>query len=51
MQPSTDVSLSPFTTVYGRGLLQEMKNIACPKFVIVTMKDLWGKFATEVCTF
>ena len=34
--------LTPFTTVYGRGLLQEIKDIACPTYIIVTMKDLWN---------
>ena len=32
----------PFNTIYGRGLLQEIKDIACPKYIIVTMKDLWN---------
>ena len=34
-------SLRPFTTVYGRGLLEEVKFIANRKYVIVTMEDLW----------
>jgi len=31
-----------FPTIYGRGLLGEIKNIAAPRYVIVTMRDLWA---------
>ena len=36
---ATDVQV--FTTVYGHGLLEELRDISAPKTVLVTMKDLY----------
>lgn len=35
-----------FTTVYGRGLIEELPVIAHPPYLVVTMADLWPRFAT-----
>ena len=35
------LEVTPFPTVYGRGLLRELRDIAPPKYLIVTMRDLW----------
>eukprot|EP00039_Didymoeca_costata_P020537 m.341614 g.341614 ORF g.341614 m.341614 type:complete len:359 (-) comp20260_c0_seq1:44-1120(-) len=34
--------IKPFTTVFGRGLLEEVRYISAPCAVLVTMKDLWS---------
>lgn len=36
------LEVTPFPTVYGRGLLRELQDIAAPKYLVVTMKDLWA---------
>lgn len=38
---STDIQ--PFATVFGRGLIGEIGDIAAPPFLVVTMADLWPK--------
>ena len=35
-------NFTPFPTVFGRGLLGEVKNIACDPYLIVTMGDIWS---------
>jgi glycerol-1-phosphate dehydrogenase [NAD(P)+] len=34
----------PFLTVFGRGLVGELPNIAHPPYLVVTMADLWPMF-------
>ena len=36
-----------FETVYGRGLIPELKSIAHRPYLVVTMSDLWPRFAAE----
>lgn len=36
-----------FPTVFGRGLLAELKHFVNPPFLVVTMPDLWEKFSHE----
>lgn len=36
--------LSAFTTVFGHGLLEELKDISAPSTIMVTMRDLMGMF-------
>ena len=36
------LNITPFPTVYGRGLLGELKDIAASKYLVVTMRDLWA---------
>ena len=36
-----------FNTIYGRGLIGELKNIAQKPYLVVTMEDLWEKFKGE----
>jgi glycerol-1-phosphate dehydrogenase [NAD(P)+] len=36
-----------FATVFGRGLVGELRHIAAPPFLIVTMPDLWELFAAS----
>ena len=36
-----------FETVYGRGLIPELKSIAHRPYLVVTMADLWPRFAAE----
>jgi glycerol dehydrogenase-like iron-containing ADH family enzyme len=33
-----------FATVFGRGLIDELANIAHPRYLVVTMSDLWPHF-------
>jgi glycerol-1-phosphate dehydrogenase [NAD(P)+] len=35
-----------FNTVYGRGLVEELPNIAHRPYLVVTMADLWSRFAS-----
>jgi glycerol-1-phosphate dehydrogenase [NAD(P)+] len=37
-----------FTTVFGRGLVRELPNIAHPPYLVVTMADLWPRFEAEL---
>jgi glycerol-1-phosphate dehydrogenase [NAD(P)+] len=36
-----------FHTVYGRGLIPELKTYVHRPYLVVTMEDLWGRFAGE----
>ena len=36
-----------FTTIYGRNLIGELKNIVQRPYLVVTMEDLWEKFKDE----
>ena len=36
-----------FNTVYGRGLIRELKNSVHRPYLVVTMEDLWPRFADE----
>ena len=36
-----------FTTIYGRNLVGELKNIVQRPYLVVTMEDLWEKFKDE----
>ncbi len=36
-----------FNTVYGRGLVPELKNSVHRPYLVVTMEDLWPRFADE----
>ena len=36
-----------FTTIYGRNLVGELKNIVQRPYLVVTMEDLWEKFKNE----
>lgn len=36
-----------FHTIYGRGLVGELKNIVQRPYLVVTMEDLWEKFKDE----
>lgn len=36
-----------FDTVYGRGLIPELKSIAHRPYLVVTMADLWPRFAAD----
>ena len=48
MPPTDDAAGSadghPFPTVFGRGLVGELPNIAHPPYLVVTMADLWPMF-------
>jgi glycerol dehydrogenase-like iron-containing ADH family enzyme len=39
---ATALNIPTFQTVYGRGLLGEIQNIAATRYVVVTMRDLWA---------
>ena len=36
-----------FTTIYGRNLVGELKNIVQRPYLVVTMEDLWDRFKDE----
>ena len=36
-----------FTTIYGRNLVGELKNIVQRPYLVVTMEDLWDTFKDE----
>ncbi|MFR3392637.1 MAG: hypothetical protein ACLTT1_20275 [[Clostridium] scindens] len=36
-----------FTTIYGRNLVGELKNIVQRPYLVVTMEDLWDRFKGE----
>ena len=36
------LEVNSFPTVFGRGLLAELKDIAASEYLVVTMKDLWS---------
>lgn len=36
-----------FNTIYGRGLIGELKNIAQPPYLVVTMEDIWPLFQDQ----
>ena len=36
-----------FNTIFGRGLISEIKNIAQRPYLVVTMEDLWDKFKDD----
>jgi glycerol dehydrogenase-like iron-containing ADH family enzyme len=44
MMRTTDTG-SMFTTIFGRNLIAELKHIANPPYLVVTMPDLWDMFA------
>jgi glycerol-1-phosphate dehydrogenase [NAD(P)+] len=38
----------PFATVFGRGLVGELANVAHPPYLVVTMADLWPLFEASL---
>ncbi len=36
---------APFRTVFGRGLVEELRNFVHRPYLVVTMEDLWPRFA------
>jgi glycerol-1-phosphate dehydrogenase [NAD(P)+] len=45
---TTDEHGRPFATVFGRGLVGELANIAHPPYLVVTMADLWPLFEASL---
>jgi len=41
-QEGPPLEVPTFPTVFGRGLLAELKDICSERYVVVTMRDLWG---------
>jgi glycerol-1-phosphate dehydrogenase [NAD(P)+] len=41
-------AIRPFPTVFGRNLLAEVPNFVSPPFLVVTMADLWPRFAESL---
>ena len=38
-----------FTTIYGRNLVGELKNIVQRPYLVVTMEDLWDQIGRASC--